>query len=92
MLAFYLNYELDSQNIFWGWGWGVESCPTFEVIREFHIYILWHDVDPLLGNAFEISKYTTDVTAPQTSMFPRQQLDTTIMGSAVFYAVRVEML
>jgi hypothetical protein len=28
----------------------------------------------------------------QTSMFPQQQLDTTIMGNSVFYTVRAEML
>jgi hypothetical protein len=38
------------------------------------LLLLWH-VDPVLDNDWKISKYTA---ASQTSMFPRQHLDTTI--------------
>jgi hypothetical protein len=63
--------------------------------------ILWH-VDPLLGNDWETSKYTTAVIEQRLlkQTIPWQQLDTTIMGSAnilernigVFCVVRNEML
>jgi hypothetical protein len=45
------------------------------------------------GKNYEASRDSCyRVTASQTSMFPRQQSDKTLMGSGVFYAVRAEML
>jgi hypothetical protein len=44
---------------------------NLQSVITFGLIILWH-VDPLPGNDREISDYTT---APQTIIFPRQQLN-----------------
>jgi hypothetical protein len=60
-------------------------------LRPLWLTILWH-VDPLLGNDLEISncKSRCSVTAPQRSMYPRQQENTTILGSGVFCAGKLQ--